>query len=438
MVRGVCKACDGTIPEIRYTSPHLRNLCKHIKHLCNTCILERLGDRNPPKCDTCPFVLNEIQDKYFIFEYIPGGAAGPSGFDGLEPIQCTNCKLETVAEEYLTDECDHPRDVCDNCMRGYLRNEVVRAQRLDVRCPSECCTGQFSDEHIERFGDKTTKLVYLDLQMRSAVEDDPEFVECANPFCLWWQLHTGGDTNPIVQCQNCKHRTCFIHRVLWDDDTVCNTLCNHDDEDDDNECEHLPMATRSCAICCAEDIPVIEPSVSPSCEHERTFCNGCLERYLHEECVVKSKLTAGVACLGENCKVILGEAEIRRHARSDTIEELDRLAVRALYEKNPEFLECANGDCNYYCLHPGGRDRPIMECPACGMRTCFNHKMPWHENQTCAMYERSQDDKVLLSDGTVQRCPRCDIPIQKNGGCNHMICESGKGCGGSFTWTAKN
>lgn len=118
-------------------------------------------------------------------------------------------------------------------------------------------------------------------------------------------------------------------------------------------------------------------------------------------------------------------------ARADSIEEIDSAGVRALFANNPEFLECSNSDCSYWYLHTGGRDTPIMECPACGARTCFNHRMPWHENQSCAMYDRPQDDKIL-----VQRCPTCEIPIEKSGGCNHMSCSSTKGCGSSFTWTA--
>lgn len=75
------------------------------------------------------------------------------------------------------------------------------------------------------------------------------------------------------------------------------------------------------------------------------------------------------------------------------------------------------------------------EC-SCGSTFCFNCLSEPHSPCTCEMWsqwrQKSQDDsetKNWLTANT-KPCPKCSKPVEKNGGCNLVVCH----CGQAFCW----
>jgi hypothetical protein len=60
---------------------------------------------------------------------------------------------------------------------------------------------------------------YEQLSFRSAVSADNDFVWCQN--CDFGQLHTTGESQPIVRCLNCGFRSCYRHSILWHERLTC-------------------------------------------------------------------------------------------------------------------------------------------------------------------------------------------------------------------------
>lgn len=71
-----------------------------------------------------------------------------------------------------------------------------------------------------------------------------------------------------------------------------------------------------------------------------------------------------------------------------------------------------------------------MTCTECKFRTCTNCDREFHDGETCDEYtERMglQSDLIQQSEEAIEQmskqCPGCKSRIEKNGGCDHMICK---------------
>ena len=76
-----------------------------------------------------------------------------------------------------------------------------------------------------------------------------------------------------------------------------------------------------------------------------------------------------------------------------------------------------------------------MICSSCGKGYCFSHSIAHGPDKSCEQYEREKMQENALNQAKIssmaKKCPQCGIPIQKNGGCNHMKCSS---CKCNFCW----
>jgi E3 ubiquitin-protein ligase RNF14 len=95
---------------------------------------------------------------------------------------------------------------------------------------------------------------------------------------------------------------------------------------------------------------------------------------------------------------------------------------------------CAHPGCGEGLLHEGGAGSPVITCPSCRRRTCFNHRGPFHDGQTCEQHDRAAAADLAWFKAHAKRCPRCGEGIQKQGGCDHMTCRRPSGCGHEFCW----
>lgn len=95
-------------------------------------------------------------------------------------------------------------------------------------------------------------------------------------------------------------------------------------------------------------------------------------------------------------------------------------------------MKCLAPNCESGQIHPNGIDQPIMTCVDCGFQSCYNHKLPWHEGQTCAEYDYVKSGRLEEEQATQKTlekiskvCPNsdCGIHIEKKGGCNHVTCK---------------
>ncbi|OCL04970.1 hypothetical protein AOQ84DRAFT_356156 [Glonium stellatum] len=104
--------------------------------------------------------------------------------------------------------------------------------------------------------------------------------------------------------------------------------------------------------------------------------------------------------------------------------------------------QCLNTDCGSVgLLEQNVAGFPNIVCSECKRRSCALCRVEWHEGISCQVYrEKHQKEFItseekatlrMLSKKGAKRCPRCQMAIEKDGGCDSMYCMH---CRRTFAW----
>lgn len=179
-------------------------------------------------------------------------------------------------------------------------------------------------------------------------------------------------------------------------------------------------------------------------------CDDCLRCHIRarvEECDV-----AGLVCSAPGCRVVIPEVEVERlfpsahcgtgedHNDDDAgmLARLQALRAQQFVDSSLAIVWCPRPGCSHAVTLAGAeqvRTARTVEC-SCGTRFCsLCHEILGHEPAGCEHWRRWQElspsaeqekaSKEWLRQNS-QQCPRCRASIQRNGGCNHMICSCGE------------
>jgi len=214
---------------------------------------------------------------------------------------------------------------------------------------------------------------------------------------------------------------------------------------------HFVNGTVSCAICYEEKDR--KDGHALWCGH--WMCKECWYFFLKNK--VEERLAVPLLCPQQNCcaavtsndveqmeigddLVILYEKESLRHYMEHTQKDKPKIS----WCKNPK--GCAG-------LLSFGNNMPVsvVRCGLCGYNFCHSCNFLPHEPISCEMMQswsasngfvegtEEELESHRLKSLTTKPCPKCGIPIEKNGGCSHMTCVKGNGgCGYEFCWHCLN
>lgn len=201
------------------------------------------------------------------------------------------------------------------------------------------------------------------------------------------------------------------------------------DRDPERPCDDsLP----ECPIClCEIDLPDLVRL--EFCGH--SYCQSCL----------KSQILSGIqdrqfpiVCAVENCNSPIVHQDIKQQIEKKTFDmkSLAAAAVSSFVGKNQKsFRYCITPDCEMvYRVSEDGR---LFQCCDCATQVCTTCHLQYHDGLTCEMYQH-----VKSGEGNVElwikekpeirkKCPKCQIGIEKDGGCNHMTCAA---CRSHICW----
>jgi IBR domain, a half RING-finger domain/Zinc finger, C3HC4 type (RING finger) len=194
---------------------------------------------------------------------------------------------------------------------------------------------------------------------------------------------------------------------------------------------------EKCPICFDD----VENSFRLACGH--ACCNGCLRHFLTT--AYNTKLFP-LSCIGNDgtCGRLISIPTIEIFLLPAQANTLLDLSFQDYLDRHPqEFKYCPTPDCpQIYRLEEG---KGVVHCPSCFGTCCVSCHGEDHEGFSCEEWKLHRDPEVqerLLMDwvkenANVNKCPSCGALIEKNGGCNHMICSQCKshicwGCMGVF------
>jgi ariadne-1 len=188
----------------------------------------------------------------------------------------------------------------------------------------------------------------------------------------------------------------------------------------------------TCFICFEEVSP--RASTEMDCGHR--FCNDCWTGHFIVK--INEGLSRRIKCMAPKCNTICDEAVVRALVsvdHPDLAEKFDRFLVESYIEDNntvkwcPSVPNCGNA------IRVKGDAICEVEC-TCGMQFCFACLQEAHSPCSCLMWElwmqkcRDESETVNWITVNTKSCPKCHKPVDKNGGCNLVVCI----CGQAFCW----
>jgi len=185
-----------------------------------------------------------------------------------------------------------------------------------------------------------------------------------------------------------------------------------------------------CGICFTKKVPK-----SPTCYI--SYCDGCLEQWVISQSQEHFSMENPLKCPSPSCSHLLTEDELVQKMSKKGYKKLNENRLRTYLSETDDIIRCPNPSCKYAgflsTFHCG---KPIV-CKECnyswtdsrqstsylknGLRSSVFSKMLFLD-------ERTEVWKILRT----KPCPKCRVPILKDGGCPDMVCQR---CMCNFCWT---
>ncbi|XP_074616242.1 uncharacterized protein LOC141875763 [Acropora palmata] len=159
----------------------------------------------------------------------------------------------------------------------------------------------------------------------------------------------------------------------------------------------------------------------------------CCGHAYDKTCIIQQLKSAVVPlkCVTENCEEPVVWKDFLNLLSQSERKKLLLSSLDAYVRCNPDSVKyCPTPDCGMvYRVSTDGRSH---KCGACSADICTSCHTQSHRGLTCAMFKSGrnveEDFKEWMRKDPSNRknCPQCNAPIEKNQGCNHMVCSQCK------------
>jgi len=186
-----------------------------------------------------------------------------------------------------------------------------------------------------------------------------------------------------------------------------------------------------CEICCLS----LPANMMTGLECGHLYCKQCWTDYLTTK-IMDEGSSQMIECPGR-CNIIVDDATVMKLTQDRVKLKYQHLITNSFVQCNRLLRWCPSPDCNNAVKVLHVESKPV-KC-RCGHVFCFSCGENWHDPVRCSLIrkwiKKCDDDSetsIWISANT-KECPKCGATIEKDGGCNHMVCKN-QSCKTEFCW----
>ncbi|MCJ1449031.1 MAG: hypothetical protein MMC23_009550 [Stictis urceolatum] len=184
----------------------------------------------------------------------------------------------------------------------------------------------------------------------------------------------------------------------------------------------------TCEICLDDKDSLLFSRPYTCAEHD--ICTACARTYVLG--AIESEQATTIKC--PSCAEMWSLSTVLLYLNPP---EQERYTM-AMISTDPKYRKCLAPDCDHGQIHQPGLRKPVVECEKCHAKSCFGHRVPWHEGETCPQYadrlteerenETEETKKKRLEEEEaetqkhVKNCPACGVTTTKTAGCDAIYC----------------
>ncbi|CAB9520759.1 IBR domain-containing protein 1 [Seminavis robusta] len=196
---------------------------------------------------------------------------------------------------------------------------------------------------------------------------------------------------------------------------------------------------KTCGIC--YDVFRAEDGYDMCCGHP--FCKRCWQGYLAcalDDRPVTSTAPVLVSCPEQECEERVLSEDVKEVA-PELLCRWNNCVLQSFVAGSKSFCFCPGPDCPVVAQLMASEDQatnlrtnPSVNCGACATSFCFSCGSDPHQPAHCADFaewNRIFGSSEYWVKKNAKPCPNCNVPIEKNNGCNHMRCRM---CRHDFCW----
>ncbi|OWF42278.1 hypothetical protein KP79_PYT16455 [Mizuhopecten yessoensis] len=158
------------------------------------------------------------------------------------------------------------------------------------------------------------------------------------------------------------------------------------------------------------------------------YCEECLQAQVQASIINREY---PMKCEMEDCNTLFTWQDITNLSKMGQVKisELTDSSVGKFVQENKQHYRfCVTPDCPV--VYRVTEIETSFICPECDINICTGCHVQFHDGLTCAMFKVKNNEDTTMTNWFAEntanrkRCPNCDTPIEKDGGCNRVQCVS--------------